>query len=121
MARIQLITIIVNFLFIAYIARLIIKGRLREEYAIVWIVCTIILTVFSFWRNGLEIMAKLVGVYEAPNLVFTGAIFAILIYLLHISVVVSKLQNNIRKLTQEIALLKESIEEKKEDKNSSAQ
>ena len=113
MARIQLITIIINFIFIAYIARLIIKGRLREEYAIVWIVCTIILTVFSFWRNGLEVIAKMVGVYEAPNLVFTGAIFAILVYLLHISVVVSKLQNNTRKLTQEIALLKEIIEEGK--------
>ena len=119
MARIQIITIIVNFLFIAYIARLIIKGRLREEYAIVWVVCTLFLTIFSFWRNGLEIMAKLLGVYEAPNLVFTGAIFAILIYLLHISVVVSKLQNNIRKLTQEMALLKETIEEQKGDKTSS--
>ncbi len=120
MARIQIITIIVNFIFIIYIARLIIKGRLREEYAIVWIVCTVFLTVFSFWRNGLEVMAKLLGVYEAPNLVFTGAIFAILIYLLHISVVVSKLQNNIRKLTQEIALLKEVIDEKKEDKKAPA-
>lgn len=116
MARIQLITIIINFIFIAYIARLIIKGRLREEYAIVWIVCTIILTVFSFWRNGLEVIAKMVGVYEAPNLVFTGAIFAILVYLLHISVVVSKLQNNTRKLTQEIALLKEIIEDNKKAK-----
>jgi hypothetical protein len=113
MARIQVITIIINFLFIAYIARLIIKGKLREEYAIVWLICTIILTVFSFWRNGLEVLAKLLGVYEAPNLVFTGAIFAILIYLLHISVVVSKLQNNIKNLTQEIALLKESINSKK--------
>jgi len=118
MARIQIITILVNFIFIAYIARLIIKGKLREEYAIVWLICTIILTVFSFWRNGLEVMAKLLGVYEAPNLVFTGAIFAILVYLLHISVVVSKLQNNTRKLTQEIALLKEAFEdEKKTDKS----
>jgi hypothetical protein len=118
MARIQIITILVNFIFIAYIARLIIKGKLREEYAIVWLICTIILTVFSFWRNGLEVMAKLLGVYEAPNLVFTGAIFAILVYLLHISVVVSKLQNNTRKLTQEIALLKEALEdEKKTDKS----
>ena len=57
-------------------------------------------------------MANLFGVFEPPNLVFTAFIFAILIYLLHLSVVVSKLQNNIRNLSQEIALLKERLDKK---------
>lgn len=109
MVKIQIIAIAVSLLFLIYILRLIIKGKLREEYSIVWIACTILLIVFSFWRDGLEIMAHLVGVYEAPNLVFTGAIFAILIYLLHLSVVVSKMQNQNKQLAQEIALLKEKM------------
>ncbi len=109
MARIQIIAISISALFLLYISYLIIKGRLREEYAITWIACTIILIVFSFWRNGLEIMSHLFGVYEAPNLVFTGAIFAILIYLLHLSVVNSRLHSDNKKLAQEIALLKERI------------
>jgi len=113
MAKIQVIAISVSLLFLLYIIRLIIKGKLREEYSIVWIVCTIILILFSFWRDGLEIMAKLLGVFEAPNLIFTGAIFAILIYLLHLSVVVSKLQSQNKKLAQDIALLKQKLEEKK--------
>jgi hypothetical protein len=117
MARIQLITIIIDLLFVAYISRLIIKGKLREEYAIIWCLCTLVLVIFSFWRNGLQVMANLFGVFEAPNLVFTGFIFAILIYLLHISVVVSKLQNNIRNLTQEIALLKEQREHPEKETN----
>ncbi len=108
MARIQIITIILDLLFIAYISRLIIKGKLREEYAIIWCLCTLVLVIFSLWRDGLQVMANLFGVYEPPNLIFTGFIFAILIYLLHISVVVSKLQNSIKKLTQEIAILKET-------------
>ena len=109
MAKIQIITIVANVLFILYISRLIIKGKLREEYAIVWVICTLFLLVFAFWRNGLEVMARLTGVYEAPNLVFTGFIFAILIYLLHLSVVASKLYNDNKKLGQEIALLKEEF------------
>lgn len=112
MARIQIITILLDLLFIAYISRLIIKGKLREEYAIIWCLCTLVLVIFSFWRDGLQVMADLFGVFQAPNLVFTGFIFAILIYLLHLSVVVSKLQNNIRNLTQEIALLKEKAEQR---------
>ncbi|BAV04312.1 hypothetical protein SAMN05421788_11042 [Filimonas lacunae] len=113
MARIQLITIIVDFLFVLYISRLIVKGKLREEYAVVWIACTALLTLFSLWRDGLEVLAKLFGVYAAPNLVFTVLIFLILIYLLHLSVVNSKLQKNVTRLTQEMALLQEKLEKEK--------
>lgn len=109
MARIQIIAIAISISFLLYIVRLIIKGKLREEYSIVWIISTIILVLFSFWRNGLEVLSKLLGVYEAPNLVFTGAIFAIFIYLLHLSVIVSKLHTQNKQLAQEIALLKEKL------------
>lgn len=110
MQRIQIITIIVNLLFILYIARLIIKGKLREEYAIVWVICTVFLVIFSFWPDGLELLSRLTGVVLASNLVFTGFIFAILVYLLHLSVVASKLHNNNKKLAQEMSLLKEQFD-----------
>ena len=116
MAKIQIIAIIVSLLFLLYIIRLIVKGKLREEYSIVWIACTALLILFSFWRNGLEVMAHLVGVYEAPNLVFTGAIFAVFIYLLHLSVVVSRLHNQNKQLAQDIALLKKEVNDLKEKK-----
>lgn len=112
MAKIQIIAISTSVLFLLYILRLILKGKLREEYSIVWIACTLVLIVFSFWRDGLEVMAHLLGVYEAPNLVFTGAIFAIFIYLLHLSVVVSKLHGQNKQLAQELALIKEQLAKK---------
>ncbi|MEI6815102.1 MAG: DUF2304 domain-containing protein [Bacteroidota bacterium] len=112
MERIQLIAIIASFLFLFYIGRLIVKGKLREEYAIVWIVCTIILIIFSFWRNGLQVMSDLAGVYAPPNMVFIGSIIAIMIYLLHLSIVVSKLQEQNKTLTQEIAMMKQKMDEK---------
>jgi len=114
--RIQIISIIVSLGFLFYISRLIIKGKLREEYAIFWVVSTILLIVFSFWREGLDIIAAIVGVYLAPNLVFTSAIFAMLIYLLHLSIVVSQLHDKNKIMSQELALLKEKMN-KLEDKN----
>jgi hypothetical protein len=110
MTKIQIITIGIDILFLFYVARLIIKGKLREEYAIVWLICTAVLLLFSFWAKGLEVMSHLFGVYEPANLVFTGFIFIILIYLLHLSVVNSKLQRNMTKITQELALMKEKAE-----------
>ncbi len=109
MEKIQIIAIAISILFLLYIVRLIIKGKLREEYSIVWIVCTAVLVVFSFWRSGLDIVSNVVGVYSPPNLVFTAAIFAIFIYLLHLSVVISKLQSQNKQLAQDIALLKEKM------------
>jgi hypothetical protein len=109
MIRIQIITILVDLAFMGYIAHLIIKGRLREEYAIVWCLCTAVLVFFSFWREGLNVMSKLFGVSDPPNLVFTSGIFAILIYLLHLSVVASKLHKQNKQMAQEIALMKEQL------------
>ncbi|HLK96180.1 MAG TPA: DUF2304 domain-containing protein, partial [Hymenobacter sp.] len=88
----------------------IVRGKLREEYAILWIVCTLILIVFSIWRRGLEQIALALGVFYPPSLVFLAAIFAILIFLVHLSVVVSRLQNQIKTLTQEVALLRNELE-----------
>ena len=114
MEKIQIIAIIVSLLFLLYISKLILKRKLREEYAIIWILSTCILILFSLWRDGLQVFADLLGVIEAPNLVFTGAIFAILIYLLHLSVTVSKVQRQNKTLAQKLAI-KEVKEERKEE------
>lgn len=115
MEKIQVIAIITSILFLLYIARLIVKGKLREEYAFVWVLCTAVLILFSFWREGLEVAAKIFGIYAPPNLIFTGAIFALIIYIVHLSVTVSKLQEQTKILAQELAMLKQL--QKKENRN----
>jgi hypothetical protein len=112
MGRIQIIAIIVNVIFISYVGYLIVKGKLREEYSIVWCICTALLLLFSFWRNGLDVLSKLFGIYDPPNMVFTASIFVTLIYLLHLSVVASRLHEQNKKLAQEIALIKNMLMEK---------
>lgn len=107
--RIQIISIIVSVLLLLYSSRLIIKGKLRVEYSIFWILLTCVLVLFSFWRDGLEFFSGLFGVYDAPNLVFIASIFGIFIYLLHFSIVISKLRDNNKKLSQDIALLNEKL------------
>lgn len=111
--RLQIIAVIVAIIFMFFIFRLIIKGKLREEYSFVWIACTAFLLLFSIWRNGLDVIAKLLGVYYAPALIFMAAIFAIIIFLVHLSLINSKQHEQIKILTQELALLKKQINENK--------
>lgn len=108
---IQLISIIGATIFMVMIFRLIIRGRLREEYSIVWICCTLILIVFSIWRKGLDQISLWLGVYYPPSLIFLAAIFAIIVFLVHLSVVNSKLQNQIKVLTHEMAYLKQTVQQ----------
>jgi hypothetical protein len=110
---IQVICIILTLLFLLFIFRLIVKGKLREEFSITWIITGIVLNVFSFWRGGLDLLAKLLGVYYAPSLLFMFLFFAIIIYLVHLSVINTKQQDKIKMLTQEMALLKEKLDKDK--------
>lgn len=119
MERIQIMAILASLSFLAVVLLQIKKGRLREEYAFLWILSTFVLIVLSFWRDALDLLGHLFGVYAAPNLIFTGAIFAILIYLLHLSVTVSKLQLQNRTLAQEIVLLKERLGRQRAERETS--
>ena len=94
-----------------FIFRLIAKGKLREEYSFIWIICTGLLLLFSVWRDGLDVIAKLLGIYYAPSLIFLGAIFAIVVFLVHLSVVNSKQHKQIKDLAQELALLKQKMKD----------
>jgi hypothetical protein len=115
--KIQLISIIGTMLFMLYIIRLIVRGRLREEYAIIWIICTLALLVLSLWRSGLETISLALGVYYPPSLLFLFAIGAIVCFLVHLSVVNSKMQHNIRELTQDLALLRYELNALKKSQN----
>jgi hypothetical protein len=117
MARIQIISILISLSFTFYVFRKILKGKLREEYAFTWVFATISLIFFSFWRNGLEIVAQFFGVYSAPNLFFAIAFFLIFIYLLHLSIVVSNLSKKNKEIAQQLALMNEKVQKIEKEKN----
>ena len=103
---IQFLSIILTLAFLVFIARLIKRGKLREEYSFVWFAMGLIFLFFSFYRGALDKLAQMLGVYYAPALLFMMLFFAIIIFLVHLSVVNSKQTRQIKDLAQEIALLK---------------
>lgn len=113
MDKIQIMAIIAVIFFLALITRFIVKGKLRTEYSIIWILMGMMLLVFSVWRESLDLLAAFFGVYYAPSLIFIFFFFMVFIFLIHLSVVNSKQHEQIKKLAQEIALMKGEKEEKK--------
>lgn len=93
---------------------LIYKGKLKEQYAILWIVLSFIVLFFSIFRSFLDELADIFDVYYAPSLLFIFAFLIMFLVLIQMSIVVSGLKDNIRELTQEIGLLKNKKQKEEE-------
>jgi hypothetical protein len=80
--------------------------RLRERYALLWLLTGIVLVALSAWRGGLNTIAGWLGVRGYPPAVLfaVGLLFVILV-LLHYSTVISRLSDQSVILAQRVALL----------------
>ncbi len=117
--RIQLFSIFGSLALLFFILSLIKKKRLKEEYALLWIGASILFTGLSIFRPALEYLAQFLGIHYAPTALLLMLIMAITIILIHYSTVISKLSEQTKRLTQELALLKHDLNAQKSslDKN----
>jgi cell division protein FtsW (lipid II flippase) len=84
--------------------------RLRERYALLWLLTGTVLLVLSAWRGGLNTIARWVGVETyPPAILFAVASFFILAVLLHYSTVISSLSDQNSILAQRLALLESRV------------
>jgi hypothetical protein len=99
-----------SFTLVIVVLELIRSRRLRERYALLWLVTGLVLTALSAWRSGLNTMAGWLGVRGYPPAVlFAVGIIFILAVLLHYSTVISKLSDQNTVLAQRLALLEQQV------------
>jgi len=102
----------IALLFVVF--ELIRRRRLRERYALLWLLTGVVLLVLSAWRGGLNTIADWVGVETyPPAILFAVASFFILVVLLHYSTVISKLSDQNSILAQRVALLESQLDERR--------
>jgi hypothetical protein len=98
--------IVASIALLAVVFELIRSRRLRERYALLWLLTGLVLLALSAWREGLNTIAGWFGVTGYPPAVlFAVAVLFILLVLLHYSTVVSKLSDQNVLLAQRVALL----------------
>ena len=114
MKSIQIISIIGSLLFLITIIELIRKRLLKEAYAIIWLIFGCLFLFFSCWRKALDYIALSIDIAYPPAMLFLLLIIAITLVLIQFSVVISKQSDQIKTLTQEIALLKQQKDEEEQ-------
>jgi cell division protein FtsW (lipid II flippase) len=103
-----------SFALVLVVLELIRRRRLRERYALLWLVTGVVLTALSAWRDGLNTIAGWLGVTGYPPAVLfaVGLLFVIAV-LLHYSTVISKLSDQNVILAQRVALLEQRLHERR--------
>ena len=114
--RIQYIAVACSIVLLIIIFELTRKKKIREEYSLLWLASCFVFLVFSIWRKGLDFFASLVGIDYPPSALFLILVLAIFLILIQFSIIISKLTEQNKNLTQEVGLLKFEIAEIKKKK-----
>jgi hypothetical protein len=102
---------IASLILLVAVLELVRRRRLREKYALLWILTAIVLLVLSVWRGAVTSIATALGVSYGPTVLFAvGALF-VLVVLLHYSTVISALTDRTVVLAQKVASLEQRIDE----------
>ena len=103
--RVSVVAAALSLALLLVVLELIRRRRLRERYALLWLVTAGVLLVLSVWRSGLDTIAGWVGIHYAPSALFALAAFFVVLVLLHYSTVISRLSDENAILAQRLALL----------------
>ncbi|MBD0330417.1 MAG: DUF2304 domain-containing protein [Thermoleophilia bacterium] len=104
---------IASVVLLGVIIELIRSRRLRERYALLWLLTGVVLLVLSLWRDGLNTIAGWAGVTGYPPAVlFALGLLFVIVVLLHYSTVISRLSDQNTILAQRVALLEAELGER---------
>ncbi len=82
------------------------RQRLREKYAVIWVVVALMTVLLAVFPGILTASADLLGVQVPANLLFFGAILLLLLVSVQLSYEVGRLEERTRTLAEEVALLR---------------
>ncbi|WP_285725396.1 DUF2304 domain-containing protein [Psychromicrobium xiongbiense] len=87
------------------------RGKLREKYAILWLVVGLLTIVLGCFPRLLDWVAGLVGVQVPANLLFALSIVLLVGVGLHVSRELTILEDETRTLAEEVAILRAVLDE----------
>ena len=110
-----LIALVGSVLILAGIVELLRRRQLKEKYAVLWLVVGVVLVIFTAFPALLERISNALGVAVPTNLLFFVAILFLVGVVLHLSWEASRLENETRKLAEDIAILRLDLAELKRE------
>jgi len=108
---------ILCFTLVGIIIELIRQDRLKEHYAIIWLLTAVSIFIFGIWPNSLNVISRIVRLHHLTTLFLVAFLFLLAI-VLHYTLAISQLFDRNRRLTQEVAWLRFELEQLREGQRS---
>jgi hypothetical protein len=102
----KLIAVLMAIGLLLFIIEVVRRRKLREEYAWLWILVGVSVLLLSLWESLLNSLTRFMGIQLPANTVFYFGLMFMIFINLHFSVKISLLTNQVKRLTQELALAK---------------
>jgi hypothetical protein len=87
------------------------RRRLMERYALMWLAAALLLLVLAIWKGLLTTVSADLGIDYPPSTLFGVGFAFVVLLLLSVSIVISRLSEQNKRLAQHVALLSERVEE----------
>ncbi|HEX7624604.1 MAG TPA: DUF2304 domain-containing protein [Anaeromyxobacteraceae bacterium] len=97
--------ILASVTMLAFIFELVRRRRLKEEYSWLWFVTACGMVILSAWYDLLILLTHAIGAVTVTTTLFLFALLFLLAISVHFSTVLSRLTHQVRRLTQELAIL----------------
>ncbi|WP_237563401.1 DUF2304 domain-containing protein [Arthrobacter sp. H-02-3] len=105
---------------VALVIEMLRRKKLREKYAVLWLVVGVATLVLAAFPRLLNIVAEFVGVQIPSNLLFAMSILMLLGVCLHLSWEISVVEDETRTLAEEVAILRTQLESLEQHRHLSA-
>lgn len=96
------VTTIVVAVFIVELVR---RRKLKEEYAWLWLLTAVGMALLTTWYSLLEWLTHAIGAVTVTTTLFLFGILFLLLISVQFSLVISRLSHQVKRLTQELAIL----------------
>jgi hypothetical protein len=108
--HLRIIIGILCFTLVGIIIELLRQNRLKEHYAIIWLLTAVSMFIFGIWPDSLNIISRIVRLHHLTTLFIVAFLFLLAI-VLHFTLAISQLFDRNRRLTQEVAWLRYELEQ----------
>ncbi|MDI7743621.1 DUF2304 domain-containing protein [Lysinibacillus fusiformis] len=119
MDTVQLISIIASLLFLFRVLYSTSKNKLQNQQAFMWLILAIVGLMIGIFINFFEFIARQLNIAYMPTIIFLAAFLVILNLLVYHTTIISSQQEKIKDLSQELALLRKNVDDKKSHLNNS--
>jgi hypothetical protein len=103
---VQWVAVVAGAVTIVGMFELLRRQHVKEKYAVLWVLAALAIAVLALFPRLLDVVADALNIASGPNLLFLIVLIVLGLVCVHLSVAVSRLEEQNRTLAEEIGLLR---------------